>query len=201
MHTLHLPSGRMATELFWYESEFSGPERSHNLSSEWFNIVSFEKFHRRLIKQSNFKEKLTLAFQKYSRALDEVNFDNAFIKLWNVLELLLNAKVNSLSYSSIIKRVSFLYFKDKYHQQILTHLKDIRNKYVHTSTGSNQNEYYLHQVRRYVEMVLYYHLRNVYNFETFEESCSFLDNSNDVKEINNRIKILRKASKFRTEPN
>ncbi len=120
--------------------------------------------------------------------------------MWSVLELLTDTNRKNLNYSTTIKRLCFLFERDQHHKQILMHLKDRRNEFVHASSGSEFNEIILHQIRRYVEALYYYHLFDIMKFTDFEESCEFLDSSRDVEYLKKQLHRIKKALKYRTSP-
>ncbi len=207
LHTLHLANGKCATSDWWYESDYRAPldthdltkEDVHNPSKKLKNMYKFQDKVRKHLEQCNYKSDIEDAIIKYTHALDFINRENTFLRLWSVLELLTNTRPNE-SHNVTVKRVSFLFKDREYTLQILNHLKDHRNRAVHAGSGSHNIETLMFQLKRYVEALLYFHIFNKYSFKNLEAAAHFLDLPSDPETLESRIQMMCNAKKLFEQP-
>jgi hypothetical protein len=192
LHTLHRPGGELASTGFWYEPDYVGPVKCFNLSEEWERLRRYEKQIRRSLTKSNYQSAMSDVLRRYARALDHRNFNEAFIALWGLLEHLTASTVHE----TVIRRTIFLYRDREFHQQILRHLKSYRNRTVHAGHATDQILILLYQLKRYVEYLLLFHIFNVHGFSSLNEAGEFLSQPVNKSDLENRIKLMRKALKF-----
>ena len=195
LHTLHLPNGKLANELWWYEPDYRGPLDSFDPSREIDNIYRFETSVRKLLKKSPFKSFLETAIIRYTRALDLTDWDNSFLRLWGLLETLSNTGEND-SHKVTVKRTSFFYKDREYVKQILNHLKDYRNKAVHTGSGNQEIETYMYQLKQFVETALEFLISNKFGFKDLNEVAQFLDLPDDRVLLNKKKHLINSALKY-----
>jgi hypothetical protein len=195
LHTLHLPNGKLATESWWYQTNYRGPLSIHNTNKDINYLYKFQNNVRRLLKKSKYKDVLEEAILRYGRALDLADWESAFLKLWGVLELLTNTGENE-SHKVTIKRASFIFHDREYTRQVLNHLRDYRNRAVHTDTSSDDIETFIYQLKRYVEVLLEFHLLNKFGFKNITEVSQFLDLSTDQSILKSRLRLLKSANKL-----
>lgn len=193
IHTLHTTSGELATENWWYQTEYQGPVPAYDPGDNKANsMFKFADFARRDLKKSLYREPLVFCLLRYVRALDTPDWEDSYLRLWGALEQLTNTGLQD-NYKVTIRRASFIWKDRKYAQQILTHLRDYRNKAVHAGTENQDIETYIYQLKRIVEALIEFHLRNRFKFETIAEAAEFMDLPDDGKELDRRLRIIKAA--------
>lgn len=100
IHTLHKSNGELATEDFWYEPNYIKPLFSFPITNDYKKLKKYEKLVRDKIRNSNYSAEIESSILKYTRALDERNFNNAFLSLWSLLE---NLTGSIASYDSTLR--------------------------------------------------------------------------------------------------
>lgn len=194
IHTLHNSNGKLVTNTFWYEPNYIKPLSSFSITSEYKYLKKNEQLIRQRIRKSNYNTEIENSIIKYTRALDERNFNNAFLALWSLLE---NLTGSIASYDDVIKRTLFLYKDEEFHKLILEHLRNYRNKTIHTGDSMSEGmETLLYQLKSYVEALLNFHLHNNLKFKDISESVQFLSLNTDRNVLNKKINWLNKAEKF-----
>ncbi|MDQ3712733.1 MAG: hypothetical protein M3388_11010 [Acidobacteriota bacterium] len=194
IHTLHKSNGKLATEDFWYEPNYVKPLFPFSITNDYKKLKKYEKLIRGRIRNSNYSTEIENSILKYTRALDERNFNNAFLALWSLLE---NLTGSIASYDDAIKRTLFLYKDKEFHKLILEHLRSYRNKTIHTGDSISEGmETLLYQLKSYVEMLLRFHLYNNLKFKDISESAQFLSLNSDRNFLKEKINWLSKAEKF-----
>lgn len=194
IHTLHNSNGTLATKLWWYEPQYQGPIKLYNEKAKIESMYKYKAKFRRLLRKSNYAPEIVHAVVRYVRALDTRDWDDSFLRLWGVLEFLTGTL--SDSYKVTIRRASYMFSDKEYAHQVLSHLKDYRNKSIHAGSESSDIESLMYQLKRYVEVLIEFHVGNKYIFSSIADAAEFMDLPNDKRSIDRKIKRLRYAKKF-----
>jgi hypothetical protein len=191
VHTLHHLNGKLATETWWYEPLYYGSLSFYGPSDNFDGMYRFLSSVREKLAKSSYRQRIEEAITRYARALDERDWEAVFLKLWGVLELLTGT---DRGYDTTIRRASFVFEDRNYYRQVLRHLKDYRNRFVHDDASSSVIETYIYQLKGVVEALLEFHLGE--HFASFCEACRFLHLPSGRNELQSRIKMLRHAQRF-----
>lgn len=195
LHTIHFPNGKLASESWLYETGYLGPLKTFDMKNKLETLYKFQNNARKLLNKNKFKNHIETALRKYAQALDIRDLESSYLRLWGLLEYLTNTNENE-SHKDTIKRTSFFFQEREYAQQVLNHLRDHRNRSVHTG-GSNQNiETLLYQLKNFVEVVLEFQIANRFNFSNREELTQFMNLSENVSELKRRKKMIGHALTF-----
>lgn len=195
IHTLHYPGGKLATESWWYEPNYCGQVATWDLSQEMGDMYKFLDSVRRRLSECMYKEDLEQVIIRYGLALDERDWETAFLKLWGCLEDL-TCTASGNSYKETIRRATFIFENRDYYMQVLTCLKDYRNRFVHDAENTGAIETYLYQLKGYIELLLRFHLWNKFDFPSLKAASEFLDLPSDKDALNSRIELAKQAQKF-----
>jgi hypothetical protein len=79
-------------------------------------------------------------------------------------------------------------------KQMLRHLKDYGNRFVHESAENTAIETCIYQLKNYIEELLSFHLNH--SFRSLSEACEFLDLPSDRDILNKQIQSRRDAKRF-----
>lgn len=193
IHSLHSSDGNLASEVSWYEYDYVEPTQSDEVKKRWEMVKGNEEGVWRCLNINQYRPEMEEVIRRYSRALDTREWDAAFVQLWGLLEDLTGTEPGE-SHENTIKRAVFLYAESErdLHFQVLKHLKDYRNRSVHGGEGSSDIEFYLFQLKRYVEEVLEYHLRRGHDYSSIKEMSRFLDQPADLEAVERKITALEK---------
>jgi hypothetical protein len=193
-HTIHTPDGNVAATTLWFEPNFR-PAKLYAIE----NPTSLFKAIRRdltSITKSPYVKELIAALIRYARAFDECDANSAFIKLWSALEMLTTPDI--ADYSKMTKRCSFLYTDMDYHHQVLEHLRDYRNRSVHSGIEGEDARANCFLLQQYFRTAVHFYKGNYREFSSLNDANDFLDLPSDFSILSARIKALRKAQKFIT---
>lgn len=193
-HTLHKPSGELATDTFWYEQHYRSPIAKQNLRRDIAQLQKFSKIVRSQLQRSQYRHDLENAIIRYARALDDRDWNASFLRLWSILEHL-TATTND-SNSVTARRAAFVFEDRDYQLQVLNQLRTHRNRTVHASVNTEEIEAYMYQVKNYVEALLEFHLGNSFRFSSIKEAAGFLDLPVDADALKYRIKVSQYALKY-----
>jgi hypothetical protein len=194
-HTLHLSNGERATDVIWFEPNFTVASL-HQLT-EPDTIKKDLRWALRRISVSPYGERLTSSLVRFVRAFDERDPNIAFLRLWAALESLTTP--DHADYDKTVQRCAFLFQDGTYHRQLLEHLREYRNANVHAGEDSDLARTHCFQLQLYFVQLIWFHLRNSRTFRSLDEANRFLDSPSDRIELERRLKLTRKALRF-TEP-
>lgn len=191
-HTLHLADGAAATESVWFEPSF--------VEASIFRFKSPDVIRRnsrwalRQIAACPYGDHIVTSLIRYVRALDERDANSAFLALWGALEALTTP--NQANYEHTVQRCSFLFKDGVFHTQMLEHLREYRNVYVHTGESSDRARTHCYQLQFYFASLIWFHIRNARFFRSLDESNQFLDSPSDSTELQRRVRLAQKAVDF-----
>lgn len=114
---------------------------------------------------------------------------------YGALELLTATK--NASYAVTIRRAAFMFEERDYSFQFLSYLREYRNNSVHAGSESDEIEALLYQLKRYVEALLAFHVTNKFNCASMEDASKFMDLPSSKRLLDEEIKKLKFAKKFR----
>ena len=194
IHTVHETSGRLATEAFWHEPVHQCSSHLAKLDRKWESLRDIIKGIRTRLRRIPYADELRPAFLRYARALDPLDYEVAFTKLWGVLEYLTHTVGGR--YSETISRSVFLFQNREFNRIVLEHLRDARNRVVHHDEKSEQEEVLLFQLKRYVEAVFFFHLNVGQMFMSLADAAAFLELPADKAILRAHIARYRRAIRF-----
>jgi hypothetical protein len=195
-HTVHDLKGNLATETFWYDPGHF-PDRGPIPFSDqvkFSRLLEFAVDLRSRLAQLPYRLEIERALIRYVRALDSADLNDAFLRLWSLLEYLTDSTHDP--YKVATRRAAFLFADRERSQLVLSHLTNHRNRFIHAGSDTDDIEPLVFQLKRYVDNLLLFHLGSRLGFQSRSEAARFLDHPVDGHEIDLRIKRLRDAKKF-----
>lgn len=192
IHSLHLPDGSLATEAGWYDSSY----QETKVVDITPHVQAFGRFFKSTVaklKKSHYREDLENLIILYTRALDLTDWNSSFLWLWSILEKLTGTEG---AYAITIRRASFVFEDREYYQQVLRHLKDFRNKFVHDAFNSDEIETYMYQIKVCTEALLRFHLGNSFGFKSIKQATEFLDLPSERLILDYQIRLRKYALNF-----
>lgn len=193
-HTVHDLKGNLATDTFWYDPGYSKPANVFSDNEKFPRLLTFAGSLRSRVEQLPYCIEIEEALIRYVRALDSADLNDAFLRLWSLLEYLTDSTHDP--YKVATRRAAFLFSGRDQSQLILNHLTNHRNRFVHTGSDTNDIESLVFQLKRYVDALFLFHLGNRFSFSSRSEAARFMDLPPDQNELNLRIKRLRHAKSF-----
>src|SRR5262249_53163499 len=103
IHIIMKPD-RSFSESIWYEPEYI--HRTTDISKEWEMLKKFEQKSRRAISNHKYGSQITDALCKLAQALDYRDLQDAFLRLWQVLEHITGT--DYAKYQTLIDKVVFI---------------------------------------------------------------------------------------------
>ena len=195
LHTLHEPNGNLATNTWWFDPEYVYQIDPYNPSRDLERIYKFQKTGRKLLRKSRYSQDIVSAILRYTRALDLTNWEDAFLRLWGVLEHLTGTGPDD-SHKVTTRRAAFIFGGEEYSRQVLIHLRDYRNRAVHAGSENHEIEAYMYQLKRFVESLLEFHLGSKFGFKNLKEVSTVLDLPCSREELCQKHNALKYAQKF-----
>jgi len=193
-HTVHEANGTLATQTYWYDPGYSKPATLYSDKAKFGRLLAFAKNLRARLAQVSYRSELEKALIRYVRALDSADLNDAFLRLWSLLEYLTDSTHDP--YKVAARRAAFMFTDRERSQLVLTHLTNHRNRFVHAGSDTDDIESLVFMLKRYVDALLLFHLGNRFVFATRGEAARFMDMPVTRAEIDARLKRLRQARKY-----
>jgi hypothetical protein len=193
-HTVHDLTGKLATSAFWYDPGYAKPATLFNDKDKFANLVTFGANLRRRLISTPYQDELRGALIRYVRALDSADLNDAFLRLWSLLEFLTDSTHDP--YKVATRRAAFMFDNKARSQLVLSNLTNYRNRFVHVGSQSEDIESLVFQLKRYVDALLLFHLGNRLGFKSRAEAASFMDLPADASELRRRQGRLQQALRF-----
>lgn len=191
-HTIHDTNGKPASEGVWVEMNFKPGELYEPENPE--SLLKAITRDIRWIHKSHYKDELKNSLIRYARAFDEPDPNTAFLKLWSSLENLVNS--DSSNYDSMIKRCSFLYAERDYHKQVLEHLREYRNRSIHSGIETNDALTNCFLLQGYFRRAIHFYKHHYKIFSSLKEANEFLDLPHEQVDLQNRLKLIKRAIRY-----
>lgn len=191
-HTLHVANGDPAREGIWFEPGFV--EAAPFAFSKPSIVRKNSRVSLRRLSQCTYGDTLVSALVRYVRALDEVDANTAFLRLWSAIESLTTPDI--ADYDRLVRRCSFLFQEAPFHRQMLEHLREHRNDSVHAGENSDNARTLCFQLQLYFRTLIWFHLRNATFFNSLDEANRFLDTPPNKQAIQRQMTLARKAARF-----
>jgi hypothetical protein len=157
-------------------------------------ILAFAASLRARLASLPYRKDIERALIRYVRALDSADLNDAFLRLWSLLEFLTDSTHDP--YKVATRRAAFMFTDHVRSQLVLSNLTNHRNRFVHVGSETEDIESLVFQLKRYVDALLLFHLGNRFGFDTRPEAARFMDQPPDKMELTLRIKRLQQARKF-----
>lgn len=193
IHTLHKENGKVISDDFWYEPNFTAASLCNLRNPEVFS-QNFKWFLKQ-IEKIPYQKLIKDALLRYVRALDERDQNVALIKLWGALETL--AAPSEANYDLITRRCAFLFDEPEYHKQILEHLREYRNQSIHAGDQAERAKTNCFQLQFYFYYLVLFHVRGAGNYTNIDEANNFLDLSTNIEVLRKQKNLLEAAIKYR----
>lgn len=192
-HTVHTPSGAIASEGIWFEPYHS--------SANAYTPKDSAKTKKRIqgilarIKHCRYGPDIADALLLYVKALDEWNQNTAFIRLWAALERL--ASPEHGDYDAVVRRCAFLWDDVAFATQTLEHLREYRNGYMHTGIEMPEAKSYCFQLQQHFRLLVFFHIGNSTRFQSLKDANDFLELPTEVTALKKLRQSVVLAGRFR----
>jgi hypothetical protein len=191
-HTVHCEDGKEAREGIWFEPGYA--EAKLFGFAKPALVRKNSRWALRRIGLSPYRAQIVSALVRYVRALDEVDANTAFLRLWSAVESLTTPEV--ADYDKLVRRCAFLFQESLFHRQMLEHLREYRNDSVHAGEYSDDARTLCFQLQLYFNALIWFHIKNSTFFTSLNEANQFLDTPADKSAIKRQMSLSKKALKF-----
>jgi hypothetical protein len=198
IHTLHNPDGSAAdVGTWWYEPNYVSQVEPIKMADDRERLMHFTRRTRGAMRVVKYRRVIEDAIIRYSRALDQHDWDTGFMRLWAVIELLTGSTDIHDGSRALIRRAAFLWREHEHATHELRVLKEYRNGYVHASSSNSHVEVYLFVLKKYVEALIHYYLHSATRFNKMEHVLAVLDLPPEAEDLTLRAKLLLRARRLR----
>lgn len=193
LHSLHQENGTLVDEnLFWYERNYTVIKPTVAKSREAMAKVSRTIFKKVGVHGNS--SIIKSAIVRYVRAFDEHDKNIVILKLWAALESMVSPSENNAE--AIVRRCSFMFSDRPYHAQILEHLREYRNRNVHTGHEVENLDYHCFQLQMFFKEAVLFYISNYNVYPTLADANRFLDLPSGFDDLMYLKKSVAKALRY-----
>lgn len=197
MHTLHKVNGAVFDKnIYWFDP---GYEEQKVLSIDAERRKRAKKFFSFVTQALNrHKDGYVIkdSIVRYVRAFDLADKNSTIQRAWAALESIMAPGENNTD--KIVARCSFMYADREYRRQILEHIKEYRNRNVHTGHTIDDVSPHCYQIQKFFRSAVLFHLSEVDTFGCLADANRFLELSDSIDELVKQRAMIDKAISFRT---
>jgi len=156
VHTVHLPSGAIERERWWYEPDYCGGISPVGPDERLEKAIhSVQRYILKRLSKISYRSDLEEMIRRYNESLDERSWETAFLKLWYVLEL---GTDKPKYFTDVTRRVASLFRDWEWHRAVLNDLRERRNSMIHRAESFETIERLLYSLKEYAERLVLFHL-------------------------------------------
>lgn len=177
-HSLHFLSGKRATNLYWYEPNYSlrgsivRADDQYIKAKRFYNMVS-----SKISKTSQIKF-FRDALSRYCDALDSDDMNKAFLKLWSLLEYLTFTEKEN--YNVTIDRALILFVDKFLYREKLELLRNKRNVAIHGAKQFDEAEKYTYMLMNIINRYLLFIINGLTKIKSIIQLKEVLDLSTTI---------------------
>lgn len=190
VHTCHLPNGKTASGTVWFEPHHDGEPQAEVDSKAAKSAEQILGY----LRSSPLSAELEEAMLGYVRALDNSDQNAAFLSLWTVIERLVSPGQGD--FSAFVRRCAFVFEDREFHTEVLKHLKQYRNEFVHAGRSTSQVKAHCYELQVYFRALVQFYLGQRKFFTSLEDANTMLDLPRDRAKLLRRQRVISKALKF-----
>lgn len=190
VHTCHLPSGKKAVETVWFEPHHDAEPLSRVDPKESKLAEQILAF----LRSSPLSAELEDAMVGYVRALDSSDHNAAFLSLWTSIERLISPGRGD--YDAFVRRCAFLFEDAEFHIEVLKHLKQYRNEFVHAGRSTTQVKAHCFELQVYFRALVQFYLGQRKFFTSIADANAMLDLPPDRGKLRVQQQVIAKALRF-----
>jgi hypothetical protein len=194
VHTLHTSDGKPAANNYWYEPSHVVDRPLFKKVTNWKSLSVFIQKARRVLLANPLRAEVEELFMRYIQALDRLDEDASYIRLWNILEMLTDTGKNN--YDITIARAVWIYEKPRPQREELELLRTRRNLLVHASGSSHDGGVSIGALKSVVDDHLQFLLFNPFKVRSLQEYSSLLSQPRERSALLQKNRLLRTAMRF-----
>lgn len=194
-HTIHKDSGEIADQCFWFDPHGRGVKAYSIASDQSEKIRGNIQWMLKRLNKLQFKKLMKSSLIRFVNAYDHTDYHSTLITGWGSIEMLATNEKES-NRDLIARRCSFLVKESELHRQVIEHIREYRNNYVHYGDGRDDPSAICFQLQRYYHRLIIFYLNNVAYFKDRDEANGFLSLPPDVTRIRREVQKLKRALKF-----
>lgn len=196
--TVHDISGKIFTDIFWYNRWPASMMMKPRSDQEVDRIVRNVDKVRSRLKFLPWRDKAENALLRHYSAFSQCDLESSFLDGWRLLESIGGHRTEKSEV--LVKRAAWFFEDREFQYQVGLHLMERRNLISHGRPVRDENsECLAFQMKQFLTPFLHSFLTNPFDFETLEEFWSFCDLPIDRQVRLRRSYLLDCSSKFRRE--
>jgi hypothetical protein len=167
VRTLHLPDGRPADDLYWYDPAWVEERLPFEPRGGWRPIEKSRRWAMIQLKSLPYRPELEALIIRYAAALDHADSDLSLLQMWGLLEKMTDTV--GANYDETIRRAMWVYKDRPFAKEALEGIRLRRNLFVHAARSGDVRDQFVYLIKSFVDPHLLYLLRNDFAVTSLEE--------------------------------
>ena len=195
VHTLHCPGGQLATDVYWYEPNYTGDQALFKPRQGCEGIEKGRRWATRRILRLAYRRDLEDLIIRYAAALDQTDLNVAFLHMWGILERLTDTV--GRNYDDTVSRALWPLEDREIGKDMLQSLRLRRNQYVHSGKSPQGQDQIAYMMKWFLDPHLLQLIRNDFGIQSLEEYGRYLSLPTEIEELKRQSKQLQRAVRIR----
>lgn len=183
-HTIHNKNGSIIKNGLWWDNSYYSREPTKHRNVKLLQ-QGFYRDKNKLIKLPYLEEMLRF-LDLYSQALDVLDKENKFLKLWQLIEIVLDTDDSD----KLISMLSFNFQSRTVEKVILKSLRIVRNRLVHGDYSPINIDLSCYYLNKYINNLFKFALQNNFQANSFKEIRTILMTTNEKESIEEKLILL-----------
>lgn len=189
-HTLHAQNNKPVQHFsFWFEV---GYEYQGLCGTDIEKLEGVVDKKLSLFRSSPIKQHLRKSLITYIEALDSVNREYRFTKLWSAFEILLKAD----NTKELAKRISSFYKDKALAKEKIYASREARNRVAHAGISGHEFDLKCFELMNHFENCIRLYLGNPFRFKRVEDFTRFVSAPRKLEEIEAQLQMLKIAKRY-----
>lgn len=175
-----------------FRNEVQHKDITHKLAS----VERLPIFIRKALKTSKFSEVLPEVLDRYITALDRRTYEDAYLRLWSLLEFITNTSSLGSNHETTMKRAAGIYKDIERAKYLINSMREIRNHLVHESTSERISSTIMGHLKNIVEDHILKLIYNPFKVSTLSEYGEILQLTS-TGNLQKKIRLIRSVLNFK----
>ena len=172
---------------YWVNHNFHYSDHAYPITENWLEFREKELKLRKDIDKLKYAEDIRKLIRYYADALDTIDLNTGFLRLYTVLE---NLSVSKGS-DDLKSKSAFLWPQYRFQTIVLDHLVKRRNSLVHDGLDEGESIFLLYRIKRFVEILLKYHVSEGCRYSSLKEAAEYLGlHENNLENLEIKLENL-----------
>lgn len=188
-------TGKISDTVHFYP-DFRNDVQNIEITRTLARVERLPIFTRKALHTSKFSKVLPDILDRYITALDRRTYEDAYLRLWSLLEFITDTSSPGSNHETTVKRASGIYKNRERTEYLVNSLRKIRNRLVHESTSETISSVVTGHLKNIVEDHIIRLIHNPFNVSTLSEYGEVLQLAS-TSDLQKKVRLIRSVLNFK----